>query len=562
MIIGRTWAQVFVCWCTLACAWGAGAPADDDFSPIFDGRTLDGWRGQDDSFWTVEDEAITGTIRPDHRPSLNQYLVWQGGLVEDFELQLEFRLTGSTTPDTNGGFQFRSRRLPNGDVAGYQVDNNFGQPWRARLYYEFGRHDLAREGERARFLPTGERSVEALPVASSHPEFRLDEWHEYHLIAVGPHLQLFVNGNLIAEVFDDDPDSFEPRGILAMQLHTGPPMKAQFRKLRLKRLQTASAASREALLADAALAWDLGERASAHQPPLATVGGVAVEQVSAALRALPGERVARLDDGYFHAQVDLNAPRAWSFPGEALTVHVRAYLPEASSPRTLVAKGSTAEALNFRLGEAQAGGDNEPTLQFTVGTASGTFSAGFPLAKIDRAAWHDFVGRYDGQQIEIYCDGQRLDQRPASGALRPSAAPILLGAATDDEEIAHGFQGELATITLWPRALTDAELRLLVPQTADTRDASISRRRWQFCAQRTPAAGSGASRLPRATTVRVAPRPGRPPVHAGGRPGAPPRTAATLAPAARRSLPSAHRPSRPLPSPGCQYERYLHERRR
>jgi len=120
-----------------------GAPPADGFEPIFDGRTLNGWQGQDMSFWSIQDGAITGTISQEHAPQLNQYLIWQGGMLDDFELKLTFRMRSTNSPAVNGGFQFRSRRLPNGDVAGYQVDNNYLQPWKARLYDEFGRHDLA-----------------------------------------------------------------------------------------------------------------------------------------------------------------------------------------------------------------------------------------------------------------------------------------------------------------------------------------------------------------------------------------------------------------------------------
>lgn len=59
---------------------------ETEFTSLFDGKTLAGWVGQDMSFWSVEDGAITGTISPQHKPPMNQYLVWQGGLVEDFEL--------------------------------------------------------------------------------------------------------------------------------------------------------------------------------------------------------------------------------------------------------------------------------------------------------------------------------------------------------------------------------------------------------------------------------------------------------------------------------------------
>jgi len=211
---------------------------DDGFEPIFDGRSLAGWKGPDVSFWTIEDEAITGTITPEHAPTMNQYLVYQGKDLADFELKLQFRLTGSTTPDTNGGFQFRSQLLPNADVAGYQVDNNFGQPWKVRLYDEHGRHDLALEGQRSVIDVEGRKNTTDLQLETGARDFKLDEWHEYHLLATGPRLELRVNDKKVAEAEDNDPKQFDAKGILALQLHTGPPMKAQFKNIRLKRIET------------------------------------------------------------------------------------------------------------------------------------------------------------------------------------------------------------------------------------------------------------------------------------------------------------------------------------
>jgi hypothetical protein len=214
------------------------AAEEPEFQAIFDGKSLDGWKGPDMSFWSIEDEAITGTITPDHAPKVNQYLVYQGGELADFELKLTFRLTGSTTADTNGGFQFRSRVMPDHDVAGYQVDNNFGQPWKARLYDEHGRHTLALEGQRTVFDADGKPTTSELQLDDRATDFKLDEWHEYHLIAIGPKLELRVNGKRLAEVEDNDPKNFDASGILALQLHTGPPMKAQFKDIQLKRLET------------------------------------------------------------------------------------------------------------------------------------------------------------------------------------------------------------------------------------------------------------------------------------------------------------------------------------
>src|SRR5688572_11498357 len=173
--------------------------ADDDFGfrSIFNGQSLSEWTPRDPSFWTVENGAIVGRITRERPCTTNQYLVWKGGELADFELKLEMRLNGEG--GINGGFQFRSRLLPDGDVCGYQMDNNLGTEWLARLYDEYGRHDLALRGERAVFDANGKRT--AHPLAANNPKppahFRLEDWHEYHLICVGGKISLRVNGQLI-----------------------------------------------------------------------------------------------------------------------------------------------------------------------------------------------------------------------------------------------------------------------------------------------------------------------------------------------------------------------------
>ncbi|HEY2895373.1 MAG TPA: family 16 glycoside hydrolase [Pirellulales bacterium] len=437
----------------MACAgllFACTAMADEPgFEPIFDGRSLHGWRGQDMSFWSVEDGAITGTISLDHAPPMNQYLVWQPELVENFELKLDFRLTGSNTNITNGGFQFRSRRLPNGDVAGYQVDNNFGQPWKVRLYDEFGRHDLALEGERSRFDKDGVRHVEKLSLDEGASDFHLDQWHEYHLIAVGEHLTLRINGHLVAECTDGDPQQFEALGVLAMQLHTGPPMKAQFRNLRLKRLPPAANLSvRDRLLATAALDWRPGERTTAHQPPLKLVGNATLVKAE---RADSG--AAQFGGGYFDAGPD------WNSSGEAITVYVRAKPQDGKWHAPLFSKTSGPGQSNFNLHSVtSAGGDQ---MVFEVTTDQGSFKADFPLSRIDTAGWHGIVARYDGRSIELVCDGSQMTSAPAAGRLVPNKAPLLIGAEMQSGQAARTFSGEIAEAALWTRALSEREIKVL-----------------------------------------------------------------------------------------------------
>jgi Domain of Unknown Function (DUF1080) len=48
-------------------------------------------------------------------------------------------------------------------------------------------------------------------------------------------LQHFINGVLMSEVRDDDPEKRRMSGLPGVQVHVGPPMKIEFRNIRVKR---------------------------------------------------------------------------------------------------------------------------------------------------------------------------------------------------------------------------------------------------------------------------------------------------------------------------------------
>ena len=221
----------------LASAACAQPVAEDapGFRSLFDGKTLDGWKAADMSYWSVEDGAITGKITPEHPLKVNLYLIWQGGEMADFELKMRHRLSGSK--GLNGGYQFRSKELPNHDVAGYQMDNNLDTDWRVRLYDEHGRHTLAMRGNRVVYGADGQATTTPIAGARGPAPFRLEDWNEYHLVCVGPRLTLYVNDRLVAEVIDNDPKQQDLRGILGLQLHSGPPTLAQFKDIRCRPLK-------------------------------------------------------------------------------------------------------------------------------------------------------------------------------------------------------------------------------------------------------------------------------------------------------------------------------------
>ena len=202
------------------------------FVPLFDGKTLDGWKAADMSWWSVEDGAITARITKEKPCDKNQYLFSEVGEMGDFELKLAHRILSPNI--VNCGFQYRSEHYQDADCKGYQIDNNL--PNMIRLYDEFGRHTLAHRGERTVFDENGKKTTTEIPEAKGEPWFDLTQWHEYHLICRGPKITLYVNGRLVGEVIDNDPKERDLSGLLALQLHSGPPMTVQFKDIRWKRL--------------------------------------------------------------------------------------------------------------------------------------------------------------------------------------------------------------------------------------------------------------------------------------------------------------------------------------
>lgn len=210
----------------------SGPDAKDEFETIFDGESLAGWDARNMSHWSVEDGAITAQSTESNPCTVNEFLVWQGGDVADFELKLKFRLANHSG---NSGIQFRSKLADNGDAIGYQADILPEGAWLGGLCDEnTGRKTLlASNGQKTVIDADGNRTTTELgdPVELK-PE---DEWNDYHVVAQGHHIILEVNGKTSAEVIDNETGYFHLKGLLGLQLRSGPPMKVQFKDIQLKR---------------------------------------------------------------------------------------------------------------------------------------------------------------------------------------------------------------------------------------------------------------------------------------------------------------------------------------
>ena len=214
-------------------------PTDGEFKSIFDGKSLAGWEG-DPKYWRVEGGCLVGEVTPETVMQQNSFIIWRGGTTNDFELKLEYRISARG----NSGINYRSTEVPNQPFAlrGYQADLDGQERNRPPLrhsgqnYEERGRTFLARRGEIVRIDSTA-KPVVVGSLGSSETlaaKLKSDEWNEVHLIARGNVLTHIFNGQVMSVVVDDDTVNRRTDGLLGVQVHVGPPMKVEFRNLRLK----------------------------------------------------------------------------------------------------------------------------------------------------------------------------------------------------------------------------------------------------------------------------------------------------------------------------------------
>jgi hypothetical protein len=199
---------------------------------LFDGKTLDGWSG-DPRYWSVADGAIVGQTTSDQPLEHNTFLIWQGGEVGDFELELEFRISS-----VNSGLQFRSVAGDDWRVTGYQADMDAANDHTGSIYEEGGRGVLVPRARHVIIDAGGERteSDEATCDEKALREsLKKGGWNRLRVVARGSQITYSVNDFITARLEDGEEGKSRGSGVIALQLHVGDPMRAEFRNIRLRR---------------------------------------------------------------------------------------------------------------------------------------------------------------------------------------------------------------------------------------------------------------------------------------------------------------------------------------
>jgi hypothetical protein len=186
----------------------AAAFAQDGFKPLFDGKSLNGWDG-DPRVWSVANGVIQGSTEG-VTLAHNTFLISKRKYA-NFSLRVEIKLRNH-----NSGVQFRSQAQPDWIVAGYQADAAENNYW-GNIYEERGKRGTMVDGWKA----------------GGQKAFKPNDWNLYEIHCDGDHIQLKLNGVVTADIHDSAARS----GVIALQLHKGPAMKAWFRNIAIKELK-------------------------------------------------------------------------------------------------------------------------------------------------------------------------------------------------------------------------------------------------------------------------------------------------------------------------------------
>jgi hypothetical protein len=190
------------------CGEGSGAAKAQDEPgkavSLFNGKDLSGWVTPDDkSLFTVEDGEIVGRTQGNLKK--NEFLV-TAKPYRDFILKAKVKIRNG-----NSGIQFRSSRAPDGAVSGPQADVADGY-W--GLLYE----------ERRRGI------LERYPEKKANELVKKNDWNDFVITARGKHVTIDLNGT---RVIDRTDDKFDDEGIIAFQVHVGPPMEVRYKEVEI-----------------------------------------------------------------------------------------------------------------------------------------------------------------------------------------------------------------------------------------------------------------------------------------------------------------------------------------
>jgi len=203
----------------LLCSCGSAPESSGaGWTPLFNGKDLDGWETNGSAVWRVEDGVISGG--QDGDPKRAGTLATKA-MYQDFELSLEFLL------DEHGKYN-----------SGIYIRNDPGSTGQATYQINIGR---GAAGEYCGGVVIRKnKGIEWLSKGDEKDEIRKPRaWNTMRVLAKGPHLVVDLNGVTIVDVVDPAPPARNlQKGVISLQTYgaEGHAGFVKFRNLKIREL--------------------------------------------------------------------------------------------------------------------------------------------------------------------------------------------------------------------------------------------------------------------------------------------------------------------------------------
>ncbi len=180
---------------------------DSDFTSLFNGKDLTGWKIYGTEKWYVDDGKLICESGPDQKYG---YLATEKS-YKNFELHIEFKQEANG----NSGVFFRST-IEGTKIAGWQVEVAPPNHDTGGIYESYGRGWLVQ-----------------IPDEKEHI-LQMGKWNKLKILVKDNHVQTFLNGEQMISLVDDKIGA--ATGSIALQIHDGGGIKVMWRNIRIKEL--------------------------------------------------------------------------------------------------------------------------------------------------------------------------------------------------------------------------------------------------------------------------------------------------------------------------------------
>ena len=227
---------------------GCSSSKNSEELQLFNGRTLDGWHGDLNTFRISDNSIVAGNSKD----SIDRnYYICSKQQFENFDLSLEVKFYSDNIYG-NSGVCFRSNWTEDGrEVAGYQADMGYMPLWWVPLISHFDTTNMSDPYplwgaliDESRVDLTLYPNPQIFPVIILgladdklvEQQLAKRDWNKLRIIAINDDIEIRLNGKSLLKFRED---RFETSGgSICLQVHSGGPTEVGFRNISIKEFKS------------------------------------------------------------------------------------------------------------------------------------------------------------------------------------------------------------------------------------------------------------------------------------------------------------------------------------